>query len=126
MHSHHSIYLPIAALFLALLAEPIAAQSSPTDLASATDSPGFQWSTGGSAFWFSQTTTTQTGASAAEAGDIGNSEQSWMDLIVEGPDNLSFFWKGSSVSNYDTLALFIDGSPEFVISGEIQYSRKCF
>ena len=87
------------------------------DLGNAVDSPSLSWTTGGAADWFAQTVTTHDGQDAAESGNIGNSQESWMETTVTGPGTVSFWWKVSSESDYDYLEFWIDSTREQHISG---------
>lgn len=73
--------------------------------------------------WFRQTIFTNDGIDAAQSGDINDSETSFMEISVEGPDELSFFWKVSSESSFDFLK-FIDNGTEIArISGEQDWAE---
>ncbi len=75
------------------------------------------FASGGDATWFGQATTTHDGVDAAQSGDIGDSQQSWLTAEVEGPGDLSFWWKVSSESGYDYLRFHIDDIAQFSLSG---------
>jgi len=82
---------------------------------------GMSFTTGGSASWFAQTSTSYDGV-AAQSGAIGNSASTYMETTVSGPGTLSFYWKVSSESLnhdclYDYLEVAVDGSSSGKIGG---------
>jgi parallel beta-helix repeat protein len=77
------------------------------------------FTTGGSADWFGQTTTSYDGENAAQSGDISHNQESWMQTTVTGPSTVTFYWKVSSEAGYDFLEFYIDGSLEDQISGSV-------
>ncbi len=66
-------------------------------------------STGGDADWFSQTRPYYFDYDAAQSGDIGDGQVSWMQTTIYGSGTLSFYWKVSSDRDGDDLQFFIDG-----------------
>jgi hypothetical protein len=83
-------------------------------------------STGGDADWFRQGTVSYYRSDAAQSGDIGDSQQSWMETTVDGPGRLSFWWKVSSESNWDWLRFSVDGLQQDQISGEVDWQQKTY
>ncbi len=86
-------------------------------LCGAVDNCNLTWTTGGNANWFEQTVTYYYDGDAAESGDIGDSESTYIQTTVTGPGTLSFWWKVSSSSYYDRLYFYIDGNSQTYISG---------
>ena len=84
------------------------------------------FTTGGSANWFGQTTTSYYGQDAAQSGDISNNQESWMQTTVSGTGTVTFYWKVSSEENYDFLEFYIDGSLEDQISGSVNWQQKTY
>jgi parallel beta-helix repeat protein len=82
--------------------------------------------TGGDADWFRQGTVSYYRSDAAQSGDIGDSQQSWMETTVDGPGRLSFWWKVSSESNWDWLRFSVDGLQQDQISGEVDWQQKTY
>ncbi len=82
--------------------------------------------TGGSADWFSQTTTYRHGADAAQSGDISNNQDSWMQTTVSGKGTVKFYWKVSSEEDFDFLEFYIDGSLQEKISGSVNWQQKTY
>jgi hypothetical protein len=76
------------------------------------------WMTGGDANWFRSTRGPNSGAYAAESGDIPDSPgaglytETWLErvfVIGGGGGDISFWWTVSSERNYDFLEFYIDG-----------------
>jgi len=84
------------------------------------------FTTGGSADWFSQTTTSYYDGDAARSGDISQEEDSWIQTTVSGARMVSFYWKVSSEEDFDFLEFYIDGSPEDRISGSVDWQQKTY
>ncbi|MHC4728669.1 MAG: hypothetical protein ACYS17_15730, partial [Planctomycetota bacterium] len=82
--------------------------------------------TGGDADWFSQTTPYFLGYDAAESGDIGNDQVSWMQTTIYGSGTLSFYWKVSSERHYDDLKFFIDGVLQDRISETVDWHQMTY
>jgi hypothetical protein len=80
------------------------------------DNCDLTWTTGGSADWFEQTAIAYYDDDAAQSGNIGDSESSYLQTVVTGPGELSFWWKISS-SYSDYLKFYIDNVYKSAISG---------
>lgn len=81
-------------------------------LAAALDAPELTWSTGGDASWVGQTAdfySTSDNDDAAQSGDIGDNQSTYIETTVAGPGTISFYWKVSSESDWDFLKFFVDG-----------------
>jgi hypothetical protein len=101
------------------------AEVPPDPLSEALDtSLGF--TTGGDADWSAQTTTYYYDGDAAWSGDISHSQESWMQITVNGPGTVSFYWKVSSETNYDFLEFYIDGIFRDRISGSVDWTQKTY
>ncbi len=87
------------------------------------EKPGLRWQAGGDAFWFPQSSMSQVGGDAAQAGDVGDGESSQTSIEITGPDTLAFWWKVSSEESYDHLELLVDGTVVREISGEVDWSQ---
>ena len=92
-------------------------------LQNALDNTTLTFTTGGDADWFGQTSTTYDYEDAAQSGSIGDGESSWMETTVSGQGTLAFWWKTSSESGWDTLALYVDGSQAQLISGDSSWTQ---
>jgi hypothetical protein len=96
-------------------------------LGQAVDNTNLPWTTGGNHVWTEQTTTYYYGASAAQSGPIGDSQESYIQTIVTGPGTLRFYWKVSSEENWDFLHFFINGTEQSgSISGTVDWTQKTF
>jgi hypothetical protein len=82
------------------------------------------FTSGGSATWFYQTTTSYYDGDAAQSGDILSDQRSWMQTTVDGLRTISFYWKVSSEARYDFLEFYIDGSCQDRISGSVDWQKK--
>ncbi len=97
----------------------------PNSLAQALDTD-LSFTTGGSADWFSQTTTSRYDGDAAQSGDISHSQESWMQTTVNGAGEVKFYWKVSSEEDFDFLEFYIDGSLQEKISGSVNWEEKTY
>jgi hypothetical protein len=84
------------------------------------------FTTGGSANWFVQTTTYYYGGDAAQSGDISHNQDSWMQTTVSGTGTVMFYWKVSSEQNRDFLEFYIDGWLQDRISGSVDWKEKTY
>jgi hypothetical protein len=82
--------------------------------------------TGGSAGWFSQSTTFYYDEDAARSGNISDNQESWMQTMVSGAGMVRFYWKVSSESGYDYLEFYIDGVLEGRISGSADWHQMTY
>lgn len=55
-----------------------------------------QWTLSGESNWFSQSSETQSGETALQSGSVGHNQVSGLQTTVQGPGELSFFWKAST------------------------------
>jgi hypothetical protein len=95
-------------------------------LGDAVDAPALTWTTGGNANWFPETTTFYSDSDAAESGDIGNSQSSYLRTNITGPGTIRFWWKVSSESSYDYLNFYINGVRQSRISGEVTWRQQSY
>ena len=90
-------------------------------LAVALDTADLTWTTGGSADWFGQTSTSYDGADAARTGAIGASQTTWLQTSVSGAGTLTFWWRSSCEDSpdddWDYLAFLVDGVEQARIDG---------
>jgi formylglycine-generating enzyme required for sulfatase activity len=87
----------------------------------------FPWQTGGHAPWVI-TPVSRSGAYGTQAGKIGDSQRSWLQitLTVIQNGNLSFWYKVSSEANGDFLHFFVDGQLQGRWSGEIVWTQATY
>lgn len=81
---------------------------------------------GGDAPFFLQSSVTHDGVDAYQSGAISNSNLSWMETVLTGPGMVRFWWKVSSEQCCDPLRLSIDGVAQTDIRGLIDWQMKVF
>ena len=82
------------------------------------DNAALVFGTDGDAPWFEQTEEFVVGESAARSGAVGRGGVTRLTTTVSGTGTLSFWWKVSSETGYDTLTVSVDGEDVAVIFGE--------
>ncbi len=90
------------------LAVPVVLSLLSMDVGAAVDAPHLVWRSGGDAPWTLVTDVTHDGTDAARAGAIGDSNDTWFDIDVEGPGLLRFWWRASSEAGWDILRCYAD------------------
>lgn len=87
----------------------------------------YPWRHSGNASWGVVSDSVYEGTYAARSGDISDSGQSTLELEinVQG-DNISFFRKVSSETNWDKLRFYIDGIEQNNWSGSVDWSQVSF
>jgi hypothetical protein len=75
----------------------------------ALDNMALSFSTSGNANWFGEATTWQYGGSAAQSGEVNDSQASRLQTTVTGPGTMTFYFKVSSETYYDGLGWYLDG-----------------
>lgn len=104
----------------------IAVTTNDASIAAALDGEGIAYTRGGNNQWFSQTTTTHYGVDATRSGAIGPNQETWMEINVNGPDRLSFWWKVSSYQYGGYLSYMVDGDTYQTISNEVDWTRVVY
>lgn len=87
------------------------------DFNRALNTTNLPWRSSGNIAWFVQTNTTHDGTEAAQSGPISHSHTSWVEVALNGPAKLSFWWRVSSENNFDFLRFYIDTTVVASISG---------
>ena len=87
------------------------------------DNAALVFGTDGDAPWFEQTEEFVVGKSAARSGAVGRGGVTRLTTTVSGTGTLSFWWKVSSETGYDTLTVSVDGEDVAVIFGEQEWER---
>ena len=82
--------------------------------------------TGGEAEWVSQTDTAYFGGDAAKSGDVGDNEESFLQMAVNGTGTISFYWKVCSEADCDFLEFYIDGVLQDQISGLVDWHQMAY
>ena len=88
------------------------------------NTPSLDWQFSGNSFWFSQQTISHDGESAFQSGKINDDEFSAVGVNLEGPGEMSFWWKVSSEFEYDFLSVRLDGEYIEYISGDVDWEKK--
>ena len=90
-----------------------------------TDPSIFNWTSGGSAPWYRDSTIFYEGNYSMRSGNIGNNQTSQLIITVNviSEDDLSFYYKVSSENNYDFLKFYVDGNSLGEWSGEVNWSQ---
>jgi hypothetical protein len=86
-------------------------------LCGAVDNCDLTWTTDGAADWFEQTDTTYYDDDALQSGDMSTASESYVQTTVNGPGELSFWWKVSSYYYYGRLKFYIDDEEQAQIYG---------
>jgi len=88
----------------------------------------FPWEFAGSADWVIDTSDPYEGTYCAKSGVISHNQTSELVINAEttNDDNISFFCKVSSESNYDYLQFYIDGTQQEQWSGEVAWSEVSY
>ena len=86
-------------------------------LATALDNAALTFVTGGAANWVGVADESYFGGSSARSGAITHSQSTWMQAQVSDEGTLSFWYKVSSESNWDTLVFYVDGIQKITASG---------
>ena len=76
--------------------------------------------------WLCQDEVSFDGEDAASSGEVPDGGEAYMELTVDGPGTLSFIWKVSSEPDNDRLRLYMDGSEQYRISGEVDWEWRSF
>ncbi len=97
-----------------------------SSLGDAVDAPELTWTTGGDAPWVAQTMTTFDGSDAAKSGAIDDYQESWIETTVQGPGELTFWWKVSSEDGADYLEFTIDDEYQNDISGDWDWEQQTY
>ena len=93
----------------------------------AVDSPALIFNTTNDAPWLGQSATTQDTVDAGQSGLIGDSQDTWVQTTVNGPGNLSFWWKVSSEVGFDYLEFYVNGVLQAGrISGNVDWLQKTY
>lgn len=92
-------------------------------VAEGVDMPAATFTSGGDAPWRFEETVTHDGIDAARSGAIANRQSSIMETTVQGPGELSFWWRVSSEEGKDIGAFLVDDREQASCSGERDWER---
>ena len=73
--------------------------------------------------WNLQITESHDGVDSAESGNITHNETSIMQMDIQGPETMFFWWKVSSEENYDFLRFKVDGATVEEIHGQVDWTQ---
>jgi hypothetical protein len=82
--------------------------------------------TDGEAEWLPQMDTAFFDSDAAQSGDVGDNQESFLQMAVDGAGTISFYWKVCSEAGYDFLEFYIDGVLQDQISGSIDWHQMVY
>ena len=96
-------------------------------LSDALDAQGLDFTTGGDVEWSAQGDAAHGGGSALKSGAIGDNQETWVETSVNGPGQVSFWWKASS-EHYRQYAIdyamfSVDGLERLRIGGEQDWTN---
>lgn len=92
-----------------------------TNLGKAVDNTNLSWQSGGYLPFFVDRQEFYYGDSSAKSGPIPDSQSSWIQTSIKGPGSLSFYWKVSSETGFDTFKFTINGIRNAEISGNVDW-----
>jgi hypothetical protein len=87
---------------------PVTVHIYGTNVPEAVDALPLLWSTGSTFPWRAQSWSSHDGEDAVISEAVGNNRSTWLSTAVEGPGDLSFWWKVSSEPKYDFLHFYVD------------------
>ena len=83
------------------------------------------WEQGGSGTWFAQDRVTIGDGPSLQSGAIADSEESRIQVSLQGPGAFSFFWK-ISAEGADPVSFWVDGEQIHSIRGETDWEEVHF
>ena len=93
----------------------------------ALDVPGLEVSYGGETTWVAVDHHSHDGADSMQSGDAADGEQSILQVEVDGPVDVTFFWKVSSQSGEDLLSFSVPDSGILEsVSGDVDWEQLSF
>jgi hypothetical protein len=99
---------------------------SPISPVQALDRTGIEVYYPGLTDWVGVDHTFGYGGSAMQAGDVGDSSSSAMQINVTGYSGVTFLWKVSSEQSYDYLRLYESATKKMEISGNVGWTRAWY
>lgn len=101
-----------------VILSPLLTQAQPT-LTEALDAAGLSWTTGGAADWFGiANSSAHDGLDAAQSGNVGDAQSTWLETTVTGPGIMGFWWKVASEPYFDVLEVVVNSNVLAEISGQ--------
>jgi hypothetical protein len=105
---------------------PQVAGGATLTLPEALDATNLVWVTGGHSPWFAQATNTLDQSDAAQSGPLLDNQTNWIRTSVSGPGTISFWWKVSSETTWDSLVFSVNGTELASISGDVGWEFRAF
>jgi hypothetical protein len=84
------------------------------------------WGNMASAVWYGQTNISHDGVASAQTFFVTNGQQAVLSTTVTGPGTLSFSCKVSSQADADFLSFSVNGTNQFVRSGEVDWEQHVY
>jgi M6 family metalloprotease-like protein len=101
---------------------PVSVHIYGTNVPESVDAPQLSWQTSSNLPWRAQRWSSHDGEDAVLSESIGNNRSTWLSTEVEGPGDMSFWWKVSSEPNYDFLHFYVDDALQLgSISGSLEW-----
>jgi hypothetical protein len=118
-----SIAIPNREITICFDSKPNSATFDSWSFATAVES-SLTFTSGGTAPWVIDTTTSKAGSSSGKSGVISHSQISYLEAVVAAKGKISFWWKVSSQYSSDDLTFIVEG--EFIkkisgLGGDWQY-----
>ena len=89
------------------------------------DCTGFRMSSGGDAPWTGQAAVSHDGVDAMQIGTVSDGQTSWMQVLISGSAQVSFWWKTSAVYG-GKLSFYIDGVEQDCIDGDQDWVQQTY
>lgn len=97
-----------------------------SNFSNAVDNQNISFITNEGINWIVDETSYYYGNSSIKNGDINDSSSSYIEATISGVEQISFYWKVSSESNYDYLNFYIDESLITRISGSVDWTQVSY
>lgn len=75
----------------------------------AVDNDSLLFTVGGATPWYGQTERSYDGVDAVRSGAISGGQTNWLQTVVSGPGEVSFWWYADSEKDFDLLEFLVDG-----------------
>jgi Regulator of chromosome condensation (RCC1) repeat/Kelch motif len=92
----------------------------------ALNNSNFVWGNMASPVWYGQTNISHDGVASAQTFLMTNGQQAALVTTITGPGTLSFWCKVSSQADSDFLSFSVNGTNQFVLSGEVDWQQHSF
>lgn len=96
----------------------------PIPVAEAVDEPDWTWETDVNSGWFGSGVLSHDGHHSARSGFLGDGQRSTLSTSIVGPGTLTFWWRVSSVPDFDYLGFSLDDREMIRISGSVPWQHR--